>query len=295
MCWHTDDTKVSLVELGGGFCSKYATTGGTRLGSSGGYSTCVLPSLQVRATTRVPVFEQDPTSARLREQSPPSKTTRHTGRAATLVANHGRIACNKLGHLPCKFTDLGLRHCPPSEVKASASIIPPAQQTTKPNSEPVAVSCRAFVGCAVNRLVWLRTGVPSVRTRLGRCWERIRLRPDLRRRAGHGLLGYPAAADVPDPGGPGGHRRVMGRHDGDDAAGLHQLGDQVHDPRGGDAVELRGGFVGQQDVGPTHQGAGQPHPLLLPAGQFAEALPAVGRLGTTGHPEVLAGFGFPGR
>ena len=37
----------------------------------------------------------------------------------------------------------------------------------------------------------------------------------------------------------------------------------------GMGIEIAGGFIGQDDIGTEHQGPGNRHPLLFPAGKFS--------------------------
>src|ERR1035441_4121902 len=56
------------------------------------------------------------------------------------------------------------------------------------------------------------------------------------------------------------------RHQHNRQAFIIQLLKNIHDLDGCAAVEVSGGFVREQDRGPIHQGAGDRHSLLLPAG-----------------------------
>ena len=70
--------------------------------------------------------------------------------------------------------------------------------------------------------------------------------------------------------------RIVGRHDGRHAAGVHELADELHDGCSGAAVELAGGFVGEEQLRARGEGASDPDPLLLPARELVRALCGVG-------------------
>ena len=72
-------------------------------------------------------------------------------------------------------------------------------------------------------------------------------------------------------------RRVVGRDDGGDAAGVHELADEVHHGRRGAAVELAGRLVGEQHLRARGERAGDADALLLAARELVGALRGVRR------------------
>jgi acyl-CoA thioesterase-1 len=68
---------------------------------------------------------------------------------------------------------------------------------------------------------------------------------------------------VEDVLGAAGHFHTMGYHDQGHAVLLVQLAEKVEDLLGGLAVEVTGGFVGQEQIGLIGQRSGDSHPLPL--------------------------------
>ncbi len=71
--------------------------------------------------------------------------------------------------------------------------------------------------------------------------------------------------------GAGGHVRVVGDDDDGDALAV-QLLEQIEDLLAGVGVQRAGRLVGQDDIRPVDQGAGDGDALLLAAGEFVGAV-----------------------
>ena len=88
----------------------------------------------------------------------------------------------------------------------------------------------------------------------------------------------------------------MGDQDERRAVGARQLEQEVHDLLAGGAVEIAGRLVGQQELGPTHEGAGDGDALLLAArelrGVVADAMARARRAAApTGELEGIGATG----
>ena len=106
-----------------------------------------------------------------------------------------------------------------------------------------------------------------VEQRVGQA-DPARLRDDQRARpAGNALLDDPAVADVDEPVGDRGRRLVVADDDGRRALLAGELGDQAVDGVGVVRVQLAGGLVGEQQVGPVRERGAERDPLLLAAGE----------------------------
>ena len=146
------------------------------------------------------------------------------------------------------------------EVSLSTSVA-----TTKPTAMTTA-SVEAISRAACAR-IWARR---TVRTSQAPS-PRERVEHGLRGR-GDQLAGEPAVGEQHDAVGVGGGGRVVGDHDDRLAGLLHAGAQQAEHLRAGARVEVAGGLVGEDDVGPGQQGAGDRDPLLLAAGQLVRAV-----------------------
>src|SRR5690606_10833659 len=88
-----------------------------------------------------------------------------------------------------------------------------------------------------------------------------------------------------------GHRtdqvEVVGGHD-DRRSRRVDRAEQLHDPAGRPLVEVPGGLVGQEEHRLVGEGAGDGHPLLLPAGELGRV-----RLRLAREPDLCQEFGDP--
>ncbi len=66
----------------------------------------------------------------------------------------------------------------------------------------------------------------------------------------------------------GGNVQLMRHHEDGDAV-IVQFLENIHDLDAGPRVEIAGRFIGQQEFGRVHQGAGDRDALLLAAGKLA--------------------------
>ena len=73
--------------------------------------------------------------------------------------------------------------------------------------------------------------------------------------------------------------RVVGDHHDGLAELAHGLAHEGEDLGAGAAVEVAGGLVGEDDLGPAGEGPGHGHALLLAAGELARAGASGGRRG----------------
>ena len=64
------------------------------------------------------------------------------------------------------------------------------------------------------------------------------------------------------------HIRIVCDHDNGQVELFVQFGDQGEDLLAGDTVEVAGGFVGEEEAGTGHEGAGNGDALLLAAGKL---------------------------
>ena len=78
-----------------------------------------------------------------------------------------------------------------------------------------------------------------------------------------------AIAQAKHPISQGGMARIVRDHENGLAAFVHELTEQVHHQVSVGAVEVSGGFVGQQNQRLGDEGAGQRQALLFAAGELA--------------------------